>query len=189
MAGRLRRTVAAVTLVALLLPMAAATSLADTGPAPTEDFKVSSNGYSASAGEGGCDRRGRHRDVYLQPASSSSPGTAETQGSGAIHGTEVCYNTGTDVFNPVTGEVTELDPGVRLYPGRGRRDRHRARPERGDHRADHDHPRNISCDEVGCGPTGETRDVTVEGTFTATSTATRESNRDVFDDGICVFPI
>ena len=45
MAGRLRRTVTAVSLVALLLPMAAATSLADTGPAPTESFKFSSNGY------------------------------------------------------------------------------------------------------------------------------------------------
>ena len=54
MAGRLRRTVTAVSLVALLLPMAAATSLADTGPAPTEIFKFSSNGFSAQADEGQC---------------------------------------------------------------------------------------------------------------------------------------
>ena len=36
-------------------------------------------------------------------------------------------------------------------------------------------------------PDGETRDVTVEGTFTATSAAFRQSNRNVFDDGVCVF--
>ena len=65
MAGRLRRTVVAVTLVVLLLPLAAATSLADTGPAPTEVFKFSDNGYSASADEGQCTDRGRHRDLYL----------------------------------------------------------------------------------------------------------------------------
>ena len=58
MAGRLRRTVVAVTLVVLLLPMAAATSLADTGPAPTEVFKFSSNGYSVSADEGQCTAEG-----------------------------------------------------------------------------------------------------------------------------------
>ena len=54
MAGRLRRTVTAVTLVVLLLPMAAATSLADTGPAPTEIFKFSINGYTAQADQGQC---------------------------------------------------------------------------------------------------------------------------------------
>ena len=43
------------------------------------------------------------------------------------------------------------------------------------------------CDEIECGPTGETRDVTVEGTFTATSAAVRQSIRNVFDDGICIF--
>ena len=46
MAGRLRRTVIAVTLVALLLPLAAATSLA-AKPA-IEVFKFSENGYTAS---------------------------------------------------------------------------------------------------------------------------------------------
>ena len=36
-------------------------------------------------------------------------GNRREQGSGAIHGTGVCYGTGTDVFNQVTGEVLSFD--------------------------------------------------------------------------------
>ena len=184
MAGRLRRTVTAVSLVALLLPLAAATALADTGPAPTEVFKVSDNGYSASAGEGGCVDVG---DIETCTFSSIFvfSGNRREHGSGAIHGTEVCYDTGTDVFNLATGEVLSSiqESGCSFDPGEGtviERDLSAATIA----------PTTITletrtCDEVGCGPTGETRDVTVEGTFTATSTATRESFRDVFDDGVC----
>ena len=104
MAGRLRRTIVAVTLVALLLPLAAATSLADTGPAPTEVFKLSDNGYSASAGEGGCDVEGDIETCTFNSIFLFS-GNRREHGSGTIHGTEVCYDTGTDVFNHITGEV------------------------------------------------------------------------------------
>ena len=94
----------AVSLVALLLPLAAATSLADTGPAPTEDFKFSSNGYSAFVSEGNCTTDGDIETCTFNQVDLFS-GNRRDQGSGAIHGAEVCYNTGTDVFNPVTGEV------------------------------------------------------------------------------------
>ena len=105
MAGRLRRTVVAVTLVALLLPMAAATSLADTGPAPTESFKFSATATRPQADQGQCtDPVG---DIVTCTFTSIFvfSGNRREQGSGAIHGTEVCYSTGTDVFNQVTGEV------------------------------------------------------------------------------------
>jgi len=185
MAGRLRRTVTAVTLVALLLPLAAATSLADTGPA-SEVFKFSSNGYSASADEGQCTAEGDIVTCTFTFISVFS-GNRREQGSGAIHGTEVCYSTGTDVFNQVTGEgISSIqENGCTQDPGEGtviERDLSAATIA----------PTTItletfSCDEIECGPTGETRDVTVEGTFTATSAAFRSSNRNVFDDGICVF--
>ena len=120
MAGRLRRTVTAVTLVALLLPMAAATSLADTGPAPTESFKISDNGYSASAGEGGCDDEGDIETCTFTSIFVFS-GNRREQGSGTIHGTEVCYDTGTDVFNLLTGEVLSSiqESGCSFDPGEG----------------------------------------------------------------------
>ena len=186
MAGLLRRTVVAVSLVALLLPVAAATSLADTGPAPTESFKFSENGLSAQADEGQCTAEGDIVTCTFTGIFSFS-GNRRVHGSGAIHGTEVCYSTGTDVFNQVTGEVLSSiqENGCTQDPGDGtviERDLSSATIA----------PTTITletfvCDEVECGPTGETRDVTVEGTFTATSDAVRQSNRNVFDDGICVF--
>ena len=186
MAGRLRRTVTAVTLVVLLLPMAAATSLADTGPAPTEVFKFSDNGYTASADQGQCTTEG---DIVTCTSANLFvfSGNHREQGSGAIHGTRVCYGTFTDVFNQVTGEVltSSGESGCTFDVGDGtviERDLSAATIA----------PTTIileefACDEIECGPTGETRDVTVEGTFTATSAAVRQSNRNVFDDGICVF--
>ena len=186
MAGRLRRTVVAVSLVALLLPLAAATSLADTGPAPTESFKFSSNGYSAQADQGQCTDPVDDIVTCTFTFISVFSGNRREQGSGAIHGTEVCYSTGTDVFNQVTGEGSSIqENGCAQDVGDGtviERDLSAATIA----------PTTItlegfSCDEIECGPTGETRDVTVEGTFTATSAAFRQSNRNVFDDGICTF--
>ncbi len=186
MAGRLRRTVTAVSLVALLLPMAAATSLADTGPAPTESFKFSSNGYSANAEQSLCSDPVDDIVTCSFNFISVFAGNQRAQGSGAIHGTEVCYSTGTDVFNQFTGEGTShQENGCTRDAGDGtviERDLSAATIA----------PTTITletfvCDTVECGPTGETRDVTVEGTFTATSTAFRQSNRNVFDDGICTF--
>jgi hypothetical protein len=186
MAGRLRRTVTAVALVALLLPLAAATSLADTGPA-TEAFKLSENGYSASADEGDCSDPVDDIVTCTFTAVFVFSGNRRAQGSGAIHGTEVCYSTGTDTFNEVTGEgfSSIQENGCTQDPGEGtviERDLSAAIIA----------PTTITletfvCDEIDCGLTGETRDVTVEGTFTATSPAVRESFRSVFDDGICTF--
>ena len=98
----------------------------------------------------------------------------------------MCYGTFTDVFNQSTGEVlTSLgESGCTFDVGEGtvvERDLSTATIA----------PTTItletfSCDEIECGPTGETRDVSVEGTFTATSAATRSSFRNVFDDGVCV---
>ena len=114
-------------------------------------------------------------------------GNQRSHGTGAIHGTEVCYSTGTDVFNPFTGEgISSIqENGCTQDPGDGtviERDLSAATIA----------PTTItletfSCDPIECGETGETRDVTVEGTYTATSAAFRQSNRNVFDDGICVF--
>ena len=186
MAGRLRRTVVAVTLVVLLLPMAAATSLADTGPAPSESFKFSSNGYSADADEGQCSDPVDDIVTCNFTFIGVFSGNCREQGSGAIHGTEVCYSTGTDVFNQVTGEGTsDQENGCTQDVGDGTviaRDLSAATIA----------PTTITletfvCNEVECGPTGETRDVTVEGTYTATSAAVRQSFRNVFDDGVCVF--
>ena len=181
MAGRLRRTVAAVSLVALLLPLAAATSLA--AESPTEVFKFSDNGYSAGAGESGCDVEGDIETCTFTSIFVFS-GNRREHGLGTLHGTEVCYDTGTDVFNLLTGEVSSIqESGCSFDPGEGtiiERDLSAATIA----------PTTVtvetfSCDEIECGHTGETRDVTVEGTFTATSTVTRESLRDVFDDGVC----
>ena len=187
MAGRLRRTVVAVSLVALLLPMAAATSLADTGPAPTETFKFSSNGYTANADGGQCTDPVDDIVTCTFNFISVFSGNQRSHGTGAIHGTEVCYSTGTDVFNQVTGEgISSIqENGCTRDVGEGtviERDLSAATIA----------PTTItletfSCDEIECGPTGDTRDVTVEGTFTATSAAARQSNRSVFDDGICTF--
>jgi hypothetical protein len=186
MAGRLRRTVIAVTLVALLLPLAAATSLADTGPV-SEVFKFSGNGSSAQAEGGHCSDAVDDIVSCTFVFISVFSGNRREQGSGAVHGTEVCYSTGTDVFNQVTGEgISSIqENGCTQDPGEGtviERDLSAATIA----------PTTItletfSCDEIECGPTGETRDVTVEGTFTATSAAFRQSNRNVVDDGMCVF--
>ena len=186
MAGRLRRTVVAVSLVALLLPLAAATSFADTGPAPTEVFKFSSNGFTAFASEGQCTVEGDIETCTFTNIDLFS-GNRREQGSGAIHGTEVCYSTGTDVFNPVTGEVVSSiqEFGCARDVGDGtviERDLSAATIAPTTITLE-----TISCGEIECGPTEESRDVTLEGTFTATSAAFRQSNRNVFDDGICVF--
>ena len=142
MAGRLRRTVIAVSLVALLLPMAAATSLADTGPAPTESFKFSSNGYSAEADQGQCSDPVDDIVTCTFTFILVFSGNAESTGlrrnprdGGVLQHRHRC-------LQPGHGRG-HLGPGKWLYPGPGRRDRHRARPERRDHRADHDHPRNL----------------------------------------------
>jgi hypothetical protein len=187
MAGRLRRTVVAVSLVALLLPLAAATSLADTGPAPTEVFKFSSNGYSAQAEESQCTDPVDDIVTCTFTFISVFSGNRREHGSGAIHGTEVCYSTGTDAFNQVTGEgISSIQEfGCTTDVGEGtviERDLSGATIA----------PTTIalegfSCDEIECGPTGEFRDATVEGIFTATSAVFRQSNRNVFDDGICIF--
>ena len=183
MAGRLRRTVAAVTLVALLLPLAAATSLA---AKPTEVFKFSSNGFSAFAGEGQCTVEGDIETCAFTNIDLFS-GNRREQGSGAVHGTEVCYSDSTDVFNRVTGQFLSSvqEFGCTTDVGEGtvvERDLSAATIA----------PTTITletftCDEIECGPTGETRDAEVIGTFTATSDAFRQSNRGVFDDGICTF--
>ena len=101
----------------------------------------------------------------------------------------MCYSTGTDVFNQVTGEVISSiqENGCTQDVGDGtviERDLSSATIAPTTITLE-----TIACDEIECGPTGETRDVTVEGTFTATSAAVRESFRDVFDDGICVSAI
>src|SRR6187431_3060088 len=100
MAGRLRRTVAAVSLVALLLPLAGATTLA---AKPKEFFSFSQTGFTAQADEGQCTAEGDIVTCAYTSISVSS-GNRKAHGSGAIHGTEVCYSTGTDVFNDQTGE-------------------------------------------------------------------------------------
>ena len=102
---------------------------------------VLENGYTALANEGTCSDpvddivTCTPRGIFL------FSGNRREQGSGAIHGTEVCYGTLTDVLQPGNRRGPEHS-GVGLHHGPGRRDRHRARPELGDHRADHDHPRN-----------------------------------------------
>ena len=183
MARRLRRTIVAVTLVALLLPLAAATSLA---AKPIEFFAFSENGFSAQADEGQCTTEG---DIVTCSSTLIFlfSGISREQGSGAIHGTRVCHGTFTDVFNQVTGEFLGFvgEDGCSQDVGDGtviERDLSSATIA----------PTTITletfvCDEVECGPTGETRDVTVEGTYTATSAAVRQSFRNVFDDGVCTF--
>ena len=183
MAG-LRRTLIAVTLVALLLPLAASTSLA---AKPIEFFSFSQNGLSASADEGDCSDPVDDIVTCTFTFIGVFSGTQRGHGSGAVHGTEVCYSTGTDVFNQVTGEVLSSiqENGCTQDPGAGtviERDLSAATIARTTITLE-----TFTCDEIECGPTGETRDVTVEGTFTATSDATRSSFRNVFDDGICVF--
>ena len=172
------------TLVALLLPLAASTSLA---AKPFEVFSFSQNGLSASADEGDCSDPVDDIVTCTFTGIFLFAGTQREHGSGASHGTEVCYSTGTDTFNQVTGEIISSlqENGCTQDPGEGtviERDLSSATIA----------PTTITletfvCDEFDCGPTGETRDVTVEGTFTATSTAIRQSSRNVFDDGICVF--
>jgi hypothetical protein len=180
----LRRILIAVTLVALLLPLAASTSLA---AKPIEFFSFSQNGLSASADEGDCSDPVDDIVTCTFTGIFLFAGTQRAHGSGANHGTEVCYSTGTDTFNQVTGEfISSLqENGCTQDPGEGtviERDLSSATIA----------PTTItletfSCDGFECGPTGDTRDITVEGTFTATSAAVRQSSRNVFDDGICVF--
>jgi hypothetical protein len=183
MAGRVRRTVAAVMLVTLLLALTAATSLA---AKPHEFFSFSQSGFSAEASDGECTTAG---DIVTCAFTSIFvfSGNHRELGTGTIHGMEVCYSTGTDVFNQVTGEILsslqENGCSQDVADGTGiERDLSSAVIA----------PTTITleeftCDEVECGPTGETRDVTVAGTFTATTSAFRQSTRNVFDDGICVF--
>ena len=121
MAGRLRRTVVAVTLVVLLLPMAAATSLADTGPAPTEVFKFSNSGFTAFADAGTCSDPVDDIVTCSSRNISLVSGKSREQGSGAIHATEVCYGTFTDVFNQETGETLSFtgESGCTMDLGEG----------------------------------------------------------------------
>ena len=186
MAGRLRRTVVAVTLVVLLLPMAAATSLADTGPAPTEVFKFSNSGFTAFADAGTCSDPVDDIVTCSSRNISLVSGKSREQGSGAIHATEVCYGTFTDVFNQETGETLSFtgESGCTMDLGEGsviERDLSSATIA----------PATITLEAIvcdpECAPTGETREISVEGTFTATSAATRSSFRSVFDDGVCTF--
>ncbi len=184
MAGRLRRTVIAVTLVALVLPLAAATSLA---AKPFEVFKFSEKGYSASADQSSCSEPVDDIVTCAFTFIVVFSGMRQASGSAAVRGTEVCYSTGVDVFNEATGEVTSSiqENGCSQAPGEGtliERDLSAATIA----------PTTValetfSCDEFECGPTGDTRAITVEGTFTATSAATRHSSRSVFDDDICTF--
>ena len=183
MAGRLRRTAVAVSLVALLLPMAAATSLA---AKPIEVFKFSSSGYTAFADAGTCSDPVDDIVTCSSRNISLVSGKSREQGSGAIHATEVCYGTFTDVFNEETGETLSFsgESGCTMDLGEG------SVIER-DLSAAIIAPATITleaivCDAIECAPTGETREISVEGTFTATSAATRSSFRSVFDDGVCI---
>ena len=183
MAGRLRRTVVALTLVALLLPLAAATSLA---AKPIEVFKFSSSGHTAFADAGTCSDPVDDIVTCSSRNISLVSGKTREQGSGAIHGTEVCYGTFTDVFNQETGETLSFtgESGCTMDLGEGtviERDLSSATIA----------PATITLEAIvcdpECAPTGETREISVEGTFTATSAATRSSFRSVFDDGVCSF--
>lgn len=184
MAARLRRTVTTLTLVALLLPLAAATSLA---AKPTEFFSFSQNGYSATADQSQCSDPVDDIVTCSFTGVFLFSGVQREHGAGAIRGTEVCYSTGTDSFNQVTGEFVSSiqENGCTRDVGDGtaiERDLSSAVIASTTITLD-----TFVCDEFECGPTGETRDVTVEGTYTATSAATRSSSRSVFDDGICTF--
>ena len=182
MAGRLRRTVVAVTLVVLLLPLAAATSLADTAP-PGQSGGFSRSGFQAIAAKGDCTSDG---DISTCTSSSVTLFSGKTRdpGSGAVRGTEVCYDLFKDTFDVTTGEFLSSiqEFGCTRDVGQGssiERDLSSATIA----------PTTINletfvCDQNGCNSTPGT-DVTVEGTFTATSAAIRSSFREVFDDGFC----
>ena len=186
MAGRLRRTVTAVTLVALLLPLAAATSLADTGPAQQRSSSSRATATRPSADEGQCSDPVDDIVTCTFTTSSSSPGTEENKEQAQSTGRR-CATAPAPMSSTTDRRDPELDPGERLHPDLGdgtviERDLSSATIA----------PTTItleafSCDAIECDPTGDTRDVTVEGTFTATSAATRSSTRSVFDDGICTF--
>ena len=152
MAGRLRRTVAALSLVVLLLPLAGATSLA---AKPIEVFKFTSSGHTAFAEAGTCSDPVDDIVTCSFRNISLVSGKSREQGSGAIHGTEVCYGTFTNVFNEETGETVSFsgESGCTMDLGEG------SVIER-DLSAAIIAPATITletivCDAIECAPTGE----------------------------------
>lgn len=185
---RLRQTLTALVVVLIVLPLMAATALA--APPATDSWTFTQKGFQANASESTCTTAGDLVTCSGQSVYVFSGNTRE-QGSGAVRGTQVCVNFYTDVFDEATGEPVSFtnEFGCTTDVGAGtaiQRDLSSASisattvPLQGE-----------TCVRVGddfqCTPGEETRDVVVEGTFTATSTSVRWSNRSFYDDGVCVF--
>ena len=112
-------------------------------------------------------------------------GTRREQGAGAVRGTEVCYFSYTNIYDEVTGQPVSFtqEDGCTTNVAAGtviERDLSSATIAPTTITV-----QTIECDEVDCTPTGDTREVVVEGTFTATSPERRESYRSFYDDGVC----
>lgn len=188
MVGLLRRALVGGVVVLVLLSLAATSALA--APPGTESFSFSRQGFTAEAGEGDCTTSG---DLVTCTGSNIFvfAGKTREHGSGAIRGTEVCVNFYTDTFNQATGQSVSFTSefGCTTDVGAGL-------VIESDLSSATIAPTTVTlesetCVAVGddfeCTPGDETRDVVVEGTFTATSPATPLSYRSFSDDGVCTF--
>lgn len=187
MVVRFRQTLIAVAAVILVLPLVAASALA--APPATDSWSFTRQGFTAEAGEGDCTTTGdlvtcTGQNVWV------FAGKSREQGSGAVRGTEVCLSSYTDTWNEATGESVSYTSefGCTTDVGAGTVIEH-------DLSSVVIGPTTVTlqgetCETVGeefeCTATG-TRDVVVEGTFTATSPAVRQSSRSFYDDGVCTF--
>jgi hypothetical protein len=184
MAAGLRRTVAAIGVVLTLLSLSVTSVLA--APPSTDSWSFSRQGYSAEAWTSEC----TESDGIVTCTGTSVyvfSGKTRDMGAGAVRGSEVCVSYFTDVFNEVTHEGISytVEFGCTTDVGAGTIiDR-----ELGSATIT---PTTITlqsetCDQTGCTPGEETRDVVVEGTFTAVSPEVRQRYRSFYDDGVCTF--
>jgi len=186
--ARLRQSLTAVVLVIMLLPLLAASALA--APPATDSWSFTQKGLSADAGESVCTTTG---DLVTCTGRSVSifSGHFREQGSGAIVGTQVCVSYYTDVWNETTGEPVSFTSEFGCTTDVGSATNIQRDVSSATIAATTVTLQSETCERVGdefeCTVGEETRDVVVEGTFTATSPTVRQSYRNFYDDGVCIF--
>lgn len=183
LAGRLRRTGLIVSLVVMLLPMAAASSLG-AKPAANEFWKFSEAGTSASAEWVTCMAEGE-LDTCITTMVFVGVTKTRSQGSGAATRKEVCFSRTTETFDDETGETLSYITSFGCTPAATK-----ATGVRRDLSSAIIAPTTVTVQTFECGleecveiGNGE---VTVSGTFTATGPMTRARYREFSDDGFCV---
>ena len=179
-----RRVVRGFAAALVVLSLAAVPVAADTVPA--ENFSFSQSGLTAEAHVSDCADNGDGTTTCSGGAIFLFAGKTRTKGDGANRVTEVCADIYTDTFNSTTGEpidftqefgcTTELGAGSVIA-----KDLSTATLT-----ATTVAIQGQTCDEFECQPTGDPRDVVVEGTWTAVTPVVRELFRGFRDDGVCV---